>query len=200
MTDKALRLAELEGMLAKATERPWDRRGHPKYGCTVWSGETRINDGTEVNAWNDFGLIVAAVNALPDLLSLIRAQQEQITELAPRAAMLSAVHGALMDAGFAMGDIGQSEVEMVRTLAESNATWERKSDEAHAQIRAQQEEIERLRTICTGTARAVLATPSRVLFCDNCEWDEGDGELFQCPSCIARQYDADEGAALTEEK
>jgi hypothetical protein len=67
-------------------------------------------------------------------------------------------------------------------------------------IRAQQEEIERLRTICTGTARAVLATPSRVLFCDNCEWDEGDGELFQCPSCIARQYDADEGAALTEEK
>jgi predicted DNA-binding protein len=191
MTDKALRLAEeLEKRVAVVSDKYNDERF-----CVLGQDEAiEAFHETVTDHWLEIERLAT------DAASLIRTQQEQITELAPRAAMLSAVHGALMDAGFAMGDIGQSEVEMVRTLAESNATWERKSDEAHAQIRAQQEEIERLRTICTGTARAVLATPSRVLFCDNCEWDEGDGELFQCPSCIARQYDADEGAALTEEK
>jgi hypothetical protein len=52
----------------------------------------------------------------------------------------------------------------------------------------------------TGTVSVPAPEPTPTYYCDNCEWDEGDGELFQCPSCIARQYDADEGAVLTEEK
>jgi uncharacterized coiled-coil protein SlyX len=136
MTDKALRLAEeLEKRVAVVSDKYNDERF-----CVLGQDEAiEAFHETVTDHWLEIERLAT------DAASLIRTQQEQITELAPRAAMLSAVHGALMDAGFAMGDIGQSEVEMVRTLAESNATWERNSDEAHAQIRAQQEKVERLR-------------------------------------------------------
>lgn len=56
-----------------------------------------------------------------DALGALRAENEQLQEqlrlVSPRAAMLSAVHGALIDAGCTVGEIGRCEAGLVRELA-----------------------------------------------------------------------------------
>lgn len=65
------------------------------------------------------------------LAALLEEVAREHDEDAHRAAMLVAVHGALVDAGFRVGEIGHCELDLVRQLA-------RERDEARA-------EVERLR-------------------------------------------------------
>jgi hypothetical protein len=78
MTDKALRLVEeLEGLLKRATPREDGDVLSPTNQRDGWPDFTAQNGKRDDN----LRLIVAAVNALPDLLSLIREQQERIRTL-----------------------------------------------------------------------------------------------------------------------
>ena len=80
-----LNLDELEALLEKATERPWERCGSETGGCTcslVWSaGDNSVlihdapsdEDGpVSSRKVADANLITAAVNALPELIAEVR--------------------------------------------------------------------------------------------------------------------------------
>ena len=65
---------------------------------------------------------------LNPLAALLEEVAQGHDEYAHRAAMLVAVHGALVDAGFRMGEVGHCELDLVRRLT-------RERDEAHEALR-----------------------------------------------------------------
>lgn len=70
-------------------------------------GSCRPASDAEVEMWDALGALRAENEQL----------QEQLRLVSPRAAMLSAVHGALIDAGCTVGEIGRCEAGLVRELA-----------------------------------------------------------------------------------
>ena len=86
--------------------------------------------------------------AMWESLASHRAENEQLQEqlrlISPRAAMLSAVHGALIDAGCTVGELGRCEAGLVRELAARVEVAEGAWNTAEAERTRLTGEVERL--------------------------------------------------------